>query len=444
MLKEIANWGRYPVQHSKELYFREAKEAAGILQQESSLIARGNGRCYGDASLAATVLSTLKCNKILQFDRVRGIMDCQAGITLEELLKIIVPAGWFLPVTPGTKLITVGGAVASDVHGKNHHKEGAFCQYVEVLDLITATGEVVSCGPTLNRPLFEVTCGGMGLSGIIIRVRFKLKAIKTAYIKQTQYKAANLQEAFALFEKHREVTYSVAWIDCLQQGKALGRSILMLGEHADVEELPRDLQEEPLKVPVKKKLSIPFDFPAFALNPYSVRAFNFAYYHKLRKQQQSNVIDYDTYFYPLDFVGHWNRMYGSRGFVQYQFVLPLETSLEGLSTILKKIGDKGFGSFLAVLKLFGKQDSLISFPMEGYTLALDFALNPALFSFLDELDEIVHALGGRIYLSKDARMKPEMFYKGYPGAETFIRQIQTMDPLQKFSSLQSKRLGIQA
>lgn len=444
MRTKIANWGQYPLIQANELHFREIEEATAILSDQKKLIARGNGRCYGDASLADTVVSTLKYNKIISFDKKAGILDCQAGLTLDEILEVIVPHGWFLPVTPGTKFITVGGAVASDVHGKNHHKEGSFCHHVESLELLDANGNTVVCGPDQEPALFETTCGGMGLTGIITRVRFRLKPITSAYIRQTQYKAANLEQVFKLIEEHKDATYSVAWIDCLQKGKDLGRSILMVGEHAEVHELPQKLQEKPFSLPNKKRLAVPFNFPSYTLNTYSVRAFNFAFYHKLRKQILTNYTDYDTYFYPLDFVHAWNRIYGSKGFVQYQFVLPMKTSYDGLVTILQKISDKGFGSFLAVLKLFGPQDSLISFPMEGYTLALDFPVRDDLFPFLDELDEIVHALGGRIYLSKDARMKPEMFLKGYPRAEEFINNLKKFDQQGKFVSQQSARLNIQA
>ncbi|WP_224997457.1 FAD-binding oxidoreductase [Cesiribacter sp. SM1] len=445
MKKTIANWGQYPCLEADELHFREEEEIAEIIGKSASLIARGRGRCYGDASLGETVVSTTRFNKFISFDRDRGILDCQAGVSLEEVLKLVVPAGWFLPVTPGTKFITVGGAVASDVHGKNHHKEGSFCKWVLDFSLMNSKGEQVLCSREHNAELFETSCGGMGLTGIITRVRFQLKAIETAYIKQTQLKAANLKEVFQLFEQYRDVTYTVAWIDCLQSGDSLGRSILMLGEHAQAEELPRKLQQAPLQLSDKLKLSVPFNFPSFTLNSYSIKAFNFAYYHKLRKQQQSSIASYDSFFYPLDFVHHWNRMYGPKGFVQYQFVLPLHNSYEGLTTILQRISKKGMGSFLAVLKLFGPQEQgLISFPMEGYTLALDFPVCDGLFPFLDELDELVHELGGRIYLSKDARMKSSMFFRGYPGAVDFIRSLESFDPDHKFVSLQRKRLAIPA
>ncbi|EMR04653.1 FAD-binding oxidoreductase [Cesiribacter andamanensis] len=442
MKKLLANWGQYPALEANELSFRTPAEAAQIVASEEQLIARGAGRCYGDASLAATVLSTLQYNKIRAFDKQQGIFDCQAGITLDEVLEVILPWGWFLPVTPGTKFITVGGAVASDVHGKNHHSDGSFCQHVEVLEVLTASGQVLRCSPYENTTLFETTCGGMGLSGIITRVRFRLKKIETAYIRQTQQKAANLEQIFRLFEENRQATYSVAWIDCLQKGRHLGRSILMLGEHARVDELPQKFRKDPLQIREKKKLSVPFNLPAFTLNSYSIKAFNWAFYHKLRAQQRTDLTDYDTYFYPLDFVHHWNRMYGKRGFVQYQFVLPLAGSYEGLRQILEKISQKGMGSFLAVLKLFGPQAGLLSFPMEGYTLALDFPVRPDLFPFLDELDDTVHRLGGRIYLSKDARMKPEKFLQGYARANEFLDKLQQLDPAQKFVSLQRKRLHL--
>ncbi|HEX9511989.1 MAG TPA: FAD-binding oxidoreductase [Puia sp.] len=439
MKKEIANWGNYPVTESDEHNFSYLEEMRQHVRTTHNFIPRGNGRCYGDASLATNTITTTKFDKILSFDSNHGVFECQSGITLDQILEVIVPKGWFLPVTPGTKFITVGGAVASDVHGKNHHVDGCFSHHVEEMDVLLADGTIATCGPDLLPDLYEATCGGMGLTGVITRIKFHLKKIQTSYIRQKQIKAANLDELLRLFDEYKDYTYSVAWIDCLRKGKAFGRSILMLGEHAKPEELNDRQKAAPLKLPKKKQFVFPFTLPSWVLNIFTVKAFNSLYYRKNLKKEINNVVNYEPFFYPLDVVLHWNRGYGKKGFIQYQFVLPKE-SKEGLIEILHRINDKGLGSFLAVFKLFGKQESLIGFPMEGYTLALDFPLRPGLFEFLDELDKLVLEYGGRIYLSKDARMKPDILQAGYKHLPQFLSILKKYDPEGKIHSVQSDRL----
>jgi decaprenylphospho-beta-D-ribofuranose 2-oxidase len=439
MKKQIANWGNYPVMESDEKSFSFDDQLLKLVKEENNYIPRGNGRCYGDGSLAGKTISTLKYDKVLSFDTENGIFECESGITLDKVLEIIVPKGWFLPVTPGTKFITIGGAVASDVHGKNHHVDGAFSAHILEMDIVLSSGEVVTCSATLNADLFQATCGGMGLTGVISRVKFDLKKISTAYIRQKQVKAANLEEIIALFEQYKDYTYSVAWIDCLKKGDEFGRSILMLGEHATMDELSEKQKNNPLPKPSKKQIPFPVNLPSWVLNPFTVKAFNFLYYGKNFKRVIDNVVPYEPFFYPLDAIANWNRGYGKKGFVQYQFVLPLSAK-QGLVDILHSISDAGLGSFLAVLKVFGKQESLISFPMEGYTLALDFPVRDGLFEFLDKLDTIVLKYGGRLYMSKDARMKPEILSAGYPELEKFRSIIKKYDPQGKIVSVQSERL----
>lgn len=441
MKKKIANWGNYPVIESDEKSFAFDEQVKGMLQAPGALIARGNGRCYGDASLEVNTVSTLQYDKILSFDTTEGVISCQSGITLDQLLEVIVPKGWFLPVTPGTKFITVGGAVASDVHGKNHHVDGAFSAHVRSMDILLGDGREVTCSPSVEPDLFWATCGGMGLTGIIMRVTFGLKKIETSYIRQKQVKAKNLAELLQLFDQYKESTYSVAWIDCLQKGESFGRSILMLGEHAKLSELDAAKAKEPLKLPRTRQLPFPFMLPSFVLNTFTVKAFNALYYAKNRKKESNSITSYEPFFYPLDAIQHWNRGYGKRGFVQYQFVLPLEER-EGLVKIMEAISSRGMGSFLAVLKVFGKQDDLISFPKEGYTLALDFPVRDDLFPFLDELDALVLQHKGRLYLSKDARMKPHVFWEGYPHAQAFAAVVKKYNPLLKLNSIQARRLHI--
>lgn len=439
MKKQITNWGNYPIKEADDRLFSFDTELKKTIAEFSHFIPRGNGRCYGDASLADKTITTTSFNKVLSFDKQQGLFECQSGITLDQVLEIIVPAGWFLPVTPGTKFITIGGAIASDVHGKNHHVDGCFSSHVREMDIYLADGSQITCSPTQNTDIFEATCGGMGLTGLISRVVFSLKKIETSYIVQKQIKAANLDEVLELFEQNTHYTYSVAWIDCLKKGKNFGRSILMLGEHAKLSELSEKQKLNPLAFPSQKQIRLPFYLPSFILNKFTVRVFNQLFYSKNFKKEINNVVSYEPFFYPLDKVLDWNKGYSRKGFVQYQFVIPLDAK-QGLVDILNKISDNGIGSFLAVLKVFGKQESLIAFPMEGYTLALDIPIRDNLFSFLDELDALVLKSGGRLYMSKDARMKATVLKESYPRLKEFKEIIKKYDPDKKFHSLLSDRL----
>ncbi|HEY8928434.1 MAG TPA: FAD-binding oxidoreductase [Mucilaginibacter sp.] len=440
MNTKLTSWGQYPVIESDLESFVFDEQLSPLVAKEDAFIPRGNGRSYGDSALGKRAISTLKYDKILQFDTVNGIIECQPGITLSDLLEVIVPEGWFLPVTPGTKLITVGGAVASNVHGKNHRSAGSFFNHIIDMDVRLASNETLTCSTEQHADLFEATCGGMGLTGMVTRVKFRLKKIETSFMKQKQVKASNLNELLELFDKYHNYSYSVAWIDCLKKGEHFGRSILTVGEHAMLSELNEDQKKIPLKLPAKKKLTFPVNLPSWALNKLTVKAFNFLYYTKNFRKQIDSVVLYDPFFYPLDAIDKWNRMYGKAGFVQYQFVLPLE-SKQGLAEILNRIGDKGMGSFLTVLKVLGKQESMISFCREGYTLALDFPLRKGVLEFLDELDPIVLKHGGRLYITKDARMRPEML-ANYPQLDRFKEIIKKYNPEGKIRSAQSDRLHL--
>ncbi|MDO3642862.1 FAD-binding oxidoreductase [Mucilaginibacter sp. L3T2-6] len=438
MEKPLTSWGRYPVVECNQESFVFTEQLEKLADRSEDFIPRGNGRSYGDSALGKRALTTLKFDKILSFDTAKGVFECQPGITLSDVLQVIVPQGWFLRVTPGTKLITVGGAVGSNVHGKNHRTEGSFSRHIIDMDVRLASNEEITCSPTQNTDLFEATCGGMGLTGMVTRVKFRLKKIETSYIRQKQIKAQNLDELLSLFDKYQHYSYTVAWIDCLTKGKNSGRGILTVGEHAAFSELIEEQKKEPLKLPSNKKLNFPFTLPAWVLNTFTVKAFNFLYYLKNYKKEMDSVVLYDPVFYTLDAINNWNRMYGKAGFVQYQFVMPLE-SRQGLVEILNRIGEKGMGSFLTVLKVLGKQESMISFCREGYTLALDFPLRKGVLEFLDELDEIVLKYGGRIYITKDARMKPDML-KNYPELDKFKDIVKKYNPDGKIRSAQSDRL----
>ncbi|MAT40343.1 MAG: FAD-linked oxidase [Ectothiorhodospiraceae bacterium] len=440
---KVANWGNYPVVDAEVRNFRNVDELREILENGSSLIARGLGRCYGDSSLNETIISTSKWKRILDFDRQTGKVKCEAGVSLDDILKVFVPRGWFPAVTPGTKFVTIGGAIASDVHGKSHHVTGSFSNYVDDITIMLSDGRILTCSKELNADLFWSTCGGMGLTGVILEATISLIPIETSYIIQEVVKTKNIGEIMTLFEESEAWTYSMAWIDCLATGESLGRSVMMRGEHAKHEDLLSDRsRKQPLTLHKESSLNVPFNFPSFTLNGLSMKAFNTLYYAKAPAQYKKSIVHYDPFFYPLDAVHNWNRIYGKRGFVQYQFVLPKENSREGLPAILRKISEHGKGSFLAVLKLFGPQETVISFPMEGYALALDFPITKNLFPFLDSLDEMVQYYGGRIYLTKDARMSAETFRNGYPHLGMFEKSRTKFDREQKFESLQSKRLGL--
>lgn len=430
----LHGWGNYPKTKNRAFNFYQEAALKDIIDKHNDLIPYGNGRSYGDSALSKNIIKVKQHNLFLNFDEVKGILHLQAGVLLSEILDTFVPRGWFLKITPGTKLITVGGAIASDVHGKNHHVNGCFSECVEMFRLMLPDGEIVECSKQNNSELFKATCGGMGLTGVILDAKISLKNINSKYLDQTTIKTKNLKETFEAFENYKDVPYSVAWIDCLAKGNEIGKCLLMVANFSDDGEL---------NYQTKKKLNIPFNFPSFVLNKLTVKAFNWLYYGKVRERISKQKVDIDSFFYPLDAIDNWNRIYGKNGFTQYQCILPKETSYDGLEATLKAISDSGKGSFLAVLKLCGKaNDNYLSFPMEGYSLALDFKIEKGLFELLDKLDEIVLRHGGRIYLAKDVRVSKEAFEKGYPQINKFRALREKYKMNDKFNSLQSRRLGI--
>lgn len=439
---QITSWGKYPIIEAEEITPLTSSHLKNTLQStlssSSSLsfqgIVRGMGRSYGDSALASRVIDISYLNHLLNFDVNTGLLACMSGVTLDELLNVFVPKGWFLPVTPGTKFVSVGGAIASDVHGKNHHVDGCFSEYVKSFRLMLSNGEIVFCSREKNSTLFYATCGGMGLTGIILDATIQLKSIKNSFISEEIFKAANLKEVLEFFEEHKHAMYSVAWIDCLSTGRKLGRSLFMLGEHAE---------EGGLELRNKKIFTVPIEMPQFLLNRHLVNIFNSFYYHRIRSSHIKRITHYESFFYPLDRIAHWNRLYGKKGFIQYQFVIPKDVGLEGMTAIFQRIASSKRASFLAVLKKLGKENkNYLSFPMEGYTLALDFKLDNDLLKFLDELDRMVLDQGGRLYLTKDARMSEKTFKQSYPGWEEFMDVRHACGADQKFHSLQSRRLGL--
>ena len=415
----LTAWGNLPAQAAADERCW-GERSAGLPVVDGSLLPYGNGRSYGDVCLnsGATLLRTRGLDHLISFDAENGVLVCEAGVMLADLLDVFVPRGWFLPVTPGTRFVTVGGAIANDVHGKNHHQAGTFGRHVRRFELLRSDGARRICSPAENADWFAATIGGLGLTGMITWAEIALKRINGPGVAVDNMRFTGLDEFFALNAaaeaKHE---YTVAWIDCLA---ATPRGIFMAGDHADA---------GALRATANRPLAFPLTPPVSAINSLTLRAFNFSYYH--RPLPAKAVVHYAPYFYPLDGILHWNRLYGRPGFYQYQCVLPM-AARDALTEILRSISTSRQGSFLAVLKTFGELSSpgLLSFPMPGITLALDFpnrgVPTRALF---DRLDALVGAVGGRLYAAKDARMAGDFFRRSYPRFNAFSAFV---DP--KFSS----------
>lgn len=373
---QLSGWGNFPVRDA--CLYTPRTEAELIHQIRSGhAIARGNGRAYGDSAVSQqNTIHMRYFNRMLAFNEQTGYLVAEAGVLLADIIAVFLPRGWFPFVTPGTKFVTIGGMIAADVHGKNHHQVGSLANFIEWIDLIDGQGEIQHCSGEQQAELFAWTLGGMGLTGIILRAALRLRPVETGWIQQTTHQAPDLATVMALFEQNRQATYSVAWIDCLSQGNRLGRSLLMLGEHATDGQLGRQHRARRFPSVHKTRACVPSWFPGHCLNRWTVRTFNHLYYWRGAYQRSPTLVDWDHYFYPLDTILGWNRLYGRKGFIQFQCVLPLQQSEQGLRLLLEAIAQAQAGSFLAVLKRLGAQNSRFSFPLAGYTLALDFPSQP--------------------------------------------------------------------
>ena len=441
---KLSGWGRYPRADCAVVRPRDADGVAlAVADAQGPMIARGNGRAYGDSALNTDRTIDMRgLDRILDFDPGTGQVVAEAGVLLADLIEVFLPRGWFPAVTPGTKFVSIGGAIASDVHGKNHHKHGSFGAFVDWIDVLEPDGVVRRASRDEEPDLFAWTLGGMGLTGVILRAAIRLTPVETGWIRQRMVAAPDLATAMELFEQAQDATYSVGWIDCLASGDAMGRSLVMVGEHAMLAELDDKQREDRWVRKARGKKSVPLDFPSVALNSLSVRAFNKLYYANGALHAGPALIDYDSYFYPLDAILEWNRIYGRKGFAQFQCVIPLAASCEGLQALLRAIARSGQGSFLAVLKRMGAQDSRFSFPMEGYTLALDFPMRsstPALFA---ELEAIAIDHGGRFYLAKDSLLTPTRLRQSDSRTAAFTKMREASGAAARFRSLQSERLAL--
>lgn len=420
------SWGRYPSAVPAEVVPVVWRSDLPPLERlPGPVLPYACGRSYGDSCLndGGLVLDVRALDRLIAFDTEAGLLRCEAGVTLAEILALIVPHGWFLPVLPGTRWVSVGGAIANDIHGKNHHRAGTFGRHVTRLELARSTGAPVVCEPA--DPLFQATVGGLGLTGLITWAELRLTRVPGPGIALESIRFPGLDTFFELAAEDHAFEYTVAWIDCLARGRRLGRGIYMRGDHVPL--------DGPVPSPLgPARLRIPTDAPGGLLNRFTLGLFNEAYYRRQLGARRRTVLPYPPFFFPLDGVGDWSRLYGRRGFVQYQCVVPEVADGAPIRAILERIARSGEPASLAVLKRFGSARSpgMLSFPREGITLAVDFAVRgQRTFALLDELDAVVRSAGGAVYPAKDARMSPESFRAFFPGLERF-RPYQ--DP--KFSS----------
>jgi FAD/FMN-containing dehydrogenase len=417
----VTSWGNVIRAEHTVFHLNSRFDSFPGISPGQSVLPYGNGRSYGDSCLNAGrgVLQTRTLDRFISFDPQTGVLSCEAGVLLDEILRLTQPMGWFVPVTPGTCFVTVGGAIANDVHGKNHHGAGTFARHVRRMELLRSDGERIVCSATERPEWFAATAGGLGLTGVVTWAEIQLRRIRGPLMDVETIRFANLDEFIALCaESDRDYEYTVAWVDCLGRGKQLGRGLLQRANHA-----PGNIETTRLRLP---RLNVPFTPPFSLVNAASLRVFNTLYYHLPPGARRRVTTHFASFFYPLDGILHWNRLYGPDGLYQYQCVIPVAAGREATVALLQAIGNSGLGSFLAVLKVFGAVESpgLLSFPQEGITLALDFPnRGERLQRLFVELDSIVQGAGGRLYPAKDGRMPGSLFRSGYPLWPEFSRFI---------------------
>ena len=408
------------------------------------ILARGLGRSYGDAAQngGGVVVDMTTRDRVLSVDGETALVSVEAGASLDRLMRLLLPRGLFVPVSPGTRQVTVGGAIAADIHGKNHHVDGSFGQHVTTLDLLVADGTIRTLTP--ESALFWATVGGMGLTGLVLRATLRMKRVESAYCVVDTERCADLDDLMGrMAEGDHRYTYSVAWIDCLARGPSLGRSVLTRGWPATVEQLPRALRARALDFTPRQLLVAPPGIPSGLLNRLTVRAFNEAWFRRAPRERRGEIQGISAFFHPLDAVARWNRIYGPRGFLQYQVVVPFGAE-DTLRRCLGMLSDAGQASFLAVLKRFGPSSpGHLSFPAPGWTLALDVPIGaPGLGALLDRLDEEVLEVGGRGYLAKDSRLRASAIARMYPRLEEWRAVRRAADPDGVFMSDMARRLGL--
>lgn len=414
---DISSWGRLSSEEHEVVALSERNQIQATLSKATLTgLAHGMGRSYGDVCLnpKGTLWITTGLDHFIAFNESTGRLVCEAGVLLRDIQRLVIPRGWILPVTPGTQLVTVGGAIANDVHGKNHHVLGSFGDHVQSLTLIRTNGEVIQCGPHEQPHWFAATVGGLGLTGVITQAELQLRRVDGPWLDTETVPYANLDEFFKLAdESEADWEHTVSWIDCITGGG--GRGLFMRGN-------PTNAGDR--SAPQGRKLTMPMVPPVSLVNRLSLRPFNMAYYHLKKWQAGRAITHYESFFYPLDNLLEWNRMYGPKGFFQYQSVVPREVGQDAVQAMLKEIARSGDGSFLAVLKTFGNRQpvGMMSFPQPGVTLALDFPnRGERTHKLFERLDAIVREAKGRLYPAKDARMPKELFEAGYPRLAEFIQ-----------------------
>jgi decaprenylphospho-beta-D-ribofuranose 2-oxidase len=420
-------------------------EVTSLVAEQSSFIARGLGRAYGDAAQCAggAVVDCTQFSEILSFEVTTGVIRVQAGCSIDAISRFSVTRGWFVPVTPGTAYVTIGGAIAADVHGKNHHREGSIANYITELVLVAPDG-VHTLSKEQDPDLFWATTGGMGMTGVIVEATLQLIRIESSYISVDTDRTADLDACMSLLASDDErYRYSVAWVDGRKTGRHLGRSVITSGDHAKVTDLSDILRNAPLAYDPHQRVRVPFTPTVSVVNNATLLGFNSLWFKRAPKHRVAEIQTLNSFFYPLDLLGDWNRLYGSRGFTQYQFVVPFGQE-DVVRYAIERLQQVGCPSTLVVLKRFGEGDlAPLSFPLPGWTMALDLPLgSPRLASALDDLDRHVAHAGGRVYLAKDGRLQPELLRTMYPRLDEFVAQCRRVDPDGKICSDLSRRIGL--
>ena len=428
--QKIRSWASEYTGRFNLILPKNLEDIKTIISHNNNLITSGGLRSYGDSAINLNILNSKNLNKILHFDEANGILTAEAGITINEMINYLIPRGWFLMVTPGTKFATLGGCIASDVHGKEHHKYGCFSESVIKMKLLLNKSDFIEFSKETNRDLFRATCGGMGLTGFIYEATIKCKKINSSQIKYNKTLNENLDNLFKCFDKHSDANYSVAWLDTKKRNNGY-RSVFSYGSFSENNKFNL-IKERVFKISMKIKI----------INLFNIFLFNNFYYYWNKINKKKGLVEFNKFFYPLDKLENWFKLYGNEGFIQYQFIIPKQKGKEGIELILNYLNKNNFTSSLAVLKLYGDQnENYLSFPLKGYSLAMDFPINDQIYNILNKLDEIILKFNGKIYLTKDKRLNSKFFKDFYPNYKE-VNKVKKKYNIYNFKSIQSERLEI--